>query len=270
MTPAGISAAGLSATGAPEMGLEVERALARGIVCDALSQSLRPPAGESLDKLEKGEPSRALREAARALGDDVAGAAEELVRAAGARTADLDPPYQRLFGHTARGKVSPYEIEYGVDDLFRQAEELSDLGGFYRAFGLAMPESAHERCDHISVELEFLAFLSWKEAWEIENGGGASYEEVRKAQRLFLRDHLGRFGRACARKLAQEADHPFYRAVGDLCFLFLTRECSSFGIEPGAEFIPLSSGAEPDVPMACGGCKLLEAQEGASGEEGAP
>ena len=102
--------------------------------------------------------------------------------------------YQRLFGHTARGAVSPYETEYGNESLFQQPQEMGDLAGFYRAFGLRLNVAERERLDHISCECEFMLFLALKEAYALEHADTAMGEETSKAVRLFLRDHLGRFG----------------------------------------------------------------------------
>ena len=66
---------------------------------------------------------------------------------------ELASGYVRLFGHSLRGRVCPYEIEYGKREPILQAQALSDVGGFYRAFGL-VPSGKHgERWDHVAIEL---------------------------------------------------------------------------------------------------------------------
>jgi TorA maturation chaperone TorD len=255
---------------------QVDRALTRSFIYGVLANGFRPPVeGDFLGAVGCAEPTSLDFEAE---GDQ--GRADSMVgreagigklaiavfrTAAAADAAHLALDYQNLFGHTARGKVPPYETEYGSQDLFRQAQELADVAGFYRAFGLAIPESRRERGDHISAECEFLSFLAIKEAYDLTRGEETttSLAEVRRVERTFLREHLGRFARAFARAVAREAGHPFYRALGELCFRFLSLECRAAGIAPGPEFLALRSDRDDDVPMACGSsCPLvLKGQE---------
>ena len=61
-------------------------------------------------------------------------------------------------------KVSPYETEYMAEKVSRKPFELADIAGFYAAFGFDVNEETRnkEALDHISIELEFMAILSWK------------------------------------------------------------------------------------------------------------
>ena len=161
--------------------------------------------------------------------------------------------YGRIFGHTARSSVCPYETEYGQEGLFEQPRQLATIMGYYQAFGLTTRVEERERADHAGCELEFMDFLCRKEAYALESGDQATCAETRKAQRLFLKDHLGRFGRAFARLLQEQEPEGFFRRLGDLLLDFLTCECQRFRIEPGALVIPLRSAEDDKVPMACGG-----------------
>ena len=67
---------------------------------------------------------------------DLVTSIEALARAGESDTAALASRYRFLFGHTVRGEIPPYETEYGNEALFQQPQELGDLMGFYRAFGL--------------------------------------------------------------------------------------------------------------------------------------
>ncbi len=175
--------------------------------------------------------------------------------------------YQRLFGHTARGIVSPYETEYGDEALFQQPHEIGDLAGFYRAFGLMLNTSAHERPDHISCECEFMCFLALKEAYALEHPDPVMVEETRKASRLFLRDHLGRFGPAFSHKLAHADRGGFYGALGDLCYAFLSWECQRVGVTAGPVELGLRPATDDRVPTACGSGVDCAALPGACGPE---
>lgn len=67
---------------------------------------------------------------------------------------------------------------------------LSDIAGFYKAFGLSPSEELP--IDHLSVESEFMAQLLLREAYALTNDNEEMREIVVDAERKFLRDHLGR------------------------------------------------------------------------------
>jgi putative dimethyl sulfoxide reductase chaperone len=243
---------------------EVGSALARATLFSALALGFRPPTEETLARLVSRDSASALAEAAAVLdtGSD-AGLAASLASLAAAEEVsviELSDCYQRLFGHTARGPVPPYETEYGTEALFQQPHEMGDLMGFYQAFGLALNAEEHERPDHVSCELEFLSFLALKEAYALEREEAAMLEETRKAVRLFLRDHVGRFAPAFTKRLAAEAGDGLYGLLSLLFQRLVGRECRRLGIAIGPENLTLRPADDQGVPMACGsgaGCPLV-------------
>ena len=122
---------------------------------------------------------------------------------------------------------------------------------FLGAFGLKVEPQTHERVDHIRCECEFMAFLARKEAHATQTENESMLGETRKAQRLFLREHIGRFAPALGERLRREADG-FYHALGQLLRRFVEAECRRFGIEPGADNLVLRESNDLDVPMMCG------------------
>jgi putative dimethyl sulfoxide reductase chaperone len=164
----------------------------------------------------------------------------------------LTEAHQQLFGHTARGGVPPYETEYGAEALFQQPQEMGDLMGFYNAFGLTVNIEARERPDHVSSECEFLSFLALKEAYALEHEEAAMLAETRKAERLFLRDHLGRFLPAFAKKISREASEGLYGSLGQLAYDFIALECARFGVPTGPQNLTLRPADDEHVPIACG------------------
>jgi len=245
---------------------DTDLALCRAALYSAMALGFRPPTDETRERLVSEEGARALAEAAGALGSpNAAGICAAALRLSAAETSlpTLSDAYLRLFGHTARGRVPPYETEYGAEALFQQPQELGDLGGFYSAFGLSMNPAIHERADHVSCECEFLSFLALKEAYALESGDTAMLEETRKAARLFLRDHLARFVPAFARKLITEGKGTFYEALGELCLSFVTDECAWQGVTLGPGNLGLRPGSDDRVPMACGSGADCAAMPGA-------
>jgi len=236
---------------------EIDLALCRAALYSALALGFRPPTEQTVDRLVTPESTDALADAAAALD---AGRTRDLAQAARAigskgtlSVAHLLASYRRLFGHTVRSPVAPYETEYGAEALFQQPQELADLIGFYRAFGLTMNTAEHERADHVCCEYEFLCFLSLKEAYALEQGDAAMLEETVKAQRLFLRDHVGRFVPAFAGKLTREDGSGFYAALAELASRFAAWDCARLGVPLGPESLSLRPATDDRVPMACGG-----------------
>ena len=216
----------------------IDKAVCRAMLYDILAMSLRPPTADMLARLGEEGASETVLDAALALDDSesipsLCTAVKRLFEALrGSRLDLLEDSYRSIFEHTAHGHVPPYETD-GSADALRQAQELADIGGFYRAFGLEMAKACHERNDHIAAELEFLSLLATKEAYDVVDGDLEGSETVRRAERLFLRKHAARFGRAFGRSLARSGGHALYRAAGELCFDFLTSECERFHVPPG-------------------------------------
>ena len=236
---------------------EVDLALCRSILYEALALGFRPPTAETVSRLASPEGAQGLAAAAaeldRGRNTVLVQLAHRLFASAALPPIEcLQASFRRLFGHTVRGAVPPYETEYGEDSLFQPPQEMSDLGGFYQAFGLVLRSSEHERIDHIACECEFMLFLARKEAYAVLHADGAMLEETRRAARLFLRDHLGRWASAFARRLAREDPAGFYGRLGELLVAFVSHECALVNVPTGPELLRLRSTSLGDVPMACG------------------
>ena len=245
---------------APEKALD--RALARAVVARMLRMGLGIPDPAPTGRRESQHAHRALGAAARLLQASDEGPLTDASRAFLATPAPDDPlvAQERLYGHTLRGRVCPYECEYGHRALIQQAHELADLTGFYEAFGLKPSERYRERPDHVACELEFLEFLSSKEAYAIEANEVEMLEVTRQAMYRFLGEHLGRFGRAFSVSLQSADPTGYYGRLGQLCEAFLRIECEHLGVPLGPPTLELRSTTEDEVPIACG-------SGGASGED---
>jgi hypothetical protein len=179
---------------------------------------------------------------------------------------DFAASHLACFGHTVRGDCPMNEIEYGdlkADPLF-QPHRLADLGAFFAAFGLELAPDAAERIDHISIELEFMSVLAAREAHALEHQfDDEALATLRDAQKKFLREHLGRWTPAFARRLARMADGtalgPLARFLGE----FVRLECARFNVPAGSEDLllrPVDDAAE----RLCDSCGLHHLPPGAA------
>jgi len=170
----------------------------------------------------------------------------------------LQSEHRRAFGLT--GSLA-YETECGLPNEFRQSQELADIAGFYRAFGLRMGGKVRERPDHIAAELEFLSVLALKEACAIEAGVVDALEVCLSAQRKFLQDHLGRWAGLLARGLGQTVPESPYAELASLASSFVESEAKRLGVvlEPSdpAGVRPTPSPANWD----CEGCPVVTPAE---------
>jgi TorA maturation chaperone TorD len=231
-----------------------DAALCRGTLYSALALGFQPPTSETVRLLAQPEGIAALSAAAARL-DAVlrTDRLEGLVSAMSDPSLEvgaLSEDHRRLFGHTARGQVSPYETEYGDEALFQQPQELSDLAGFLHAFGLILRPEMHERIDHVSCECELLAFLAYKEAYARRENDAGMLRATERAAFLFLRDHLARFAAAFAHRL-RRADGGFYSRLGRLLTALLAADCERLGIAMGPALLPLRPDPALAAPMGC-------------------
>ncbi len=125
----------------------------------------------------------------------------------------LQKVYQRIIGHTISKECPLYETQYGAAHVYQQTHELADIQGFYRAFGLEISDVEKERSDHISVELEFMHFLLYKQAYALENHGEEKVQICVDAQKKFLKEHLGKWVPLFAILFGKKAGEGFYHAV---------------------------------------------------------
>lgn len=238
-------------------------ALCRCVLYQTLATGFRLPTPAMLSHLLTEAGHTVMSEAATALDaaweTDLLGYMHDLRRQAQNHTqSQLQASYGRLFGHIVRAAVPPYETEYGEDALFLPMQEMSDLGGFFQAFGLRRNDASHERCDHISSECEFMDFLAAKETCALQEDNVGMLQDVRQATRLFLRDHLGRWAPAFGHRLASEDAVGFYGTLGRLCYISVSADCRQHDVPAGPETLRLRAPLGADAPMACGtGSELL-------------
>ena len=136
----------------------------------------------------------------------------------------------RLFGNLRGAGCSPYETEFSNAHVFQRAQQMADIAGFYRAFGI-QTSAEGERVDHIAMELEFMHFLACKEMYAAQNDPG-QVELCREAQGKFLADHLGRWTGIFAEVVARTTTEEFYVEVTRLLDEFVAQDATFLGVQP--------------------------------------
>lgn len=251
---------------APTLQEAIDTAVSRGFLHRFLAQAFDYPSRETWTWLCDPEVHATVRRAVRVL------QAPEPERASEAALGALRPDaydrfadeYVAAFGHGARGSCPINEIEYGdlrADPLF-QPHRLADLGAFYRAFGLEFGEGG-ERADHLSAELEFMSVLALRRAQALEQQAtGVELAINHEAETKFLREHLGRWTPAFARRVERALPDGPTAALATFLRAWVESDCARYGFRPGSEDLllrPIDDGAE----TLCASCGLPELPPGA-------
>jgi TorA maturation chaperone TorD len=245
----GAAARGVGFNRVGELLLRPDEALFRRLACGSLLTEVEQVRCALLDGTCTGEADAAL---------EALKCETQRVTAAGLPT--LEEEYDTTFGHAAAVDHPPYEMHYAGGNLFQQTHDLSDVNGFYRAFGVDVPAASHERPDHVGIEMEFLGLLCVKEANAIRDGLTAQTSTTQDAQRRFLAEHLGGFVTTLHRQLAERGRSSFYCAVLRLASALVDEDCVRLGIPPEERQRHHFVAQPPPGPEngGCFGCSLGE------------
>ncbi len=212
------------------------RAQARSVVYRLLAVAFLYPDQMTAAAIESGEFVATLEAAVAVLGEPTLGQAVNALRkqTEGFGFERWQSEYATVFGHIIPQDCPPYQTHYGSAHVFMQAQELADIAAFYRAFGMEVRDGV-ERVDHIAVELEFMGFLCFKEAYAVEHGHEAEKVAiVREAQRRFLQEHLGRWAPAFCRLLRKKAGESFYGALAFVTLAWIEHDMRALCVQAKA------------------------------------
>ncbi|TAK58290.1 MAG: hypothetical protein EPO22_11015 [Dehalococcoidia bacterium] len=197
-----------------------ELALSRAVMYRFLSLACAYPTHEACATLRELAPG--AREAASSFDARIETAVRQLAeRVATTDDETIERAHTAAFTMTTSEMCPTHETAYTAKHLFQVTEQMADVAGFYRAFGV---DPQGERPDSLAMELEFAYLLALKEAYAIEHHGPAKVALCRKAERAFLHDHLGRWGGAVAARMIVRDPDGIIGATGELLDAFLALE----------------------------------------------
>jgi TorA maturation chaperone TorD len=255
----------------------VERALNRSKIYLLFSWSLLYPEDEEfLDYLQCGEfveDGRAALDGLRLALDGIGGdranqkialmkkqfdQIEKLVSAecVNWQIGDLQTEHRRVFTNVITLDCPPYETLFGNDHVFAQSHVMGDIAGFYKAFGVELSKDVHERLDHLSVELEFMHLLTYKESYSRCHDGIDKTEIVVDAQKKFVKNHIGRWVPLFCRMLAKKSDTGLFKLIADCMSEWMDFEVAFLGVtvQPysEADYRPATFNAPEGQTYECG------------------
>lgn len=181
--------------------VEENEITARSAVYQVLGQIFTPPDTEQFEKARDGQWVKELVEGAEllafdweigeaSLGDDVE---------KGAFVAE----FERLFLPESGGVRRIWGGAY-IDD---RDQNLTELARAYEYYGLGTRDDSDVPIDHLTAELDFMQFLTFKEAAAASPRLGKSF---RRAQQDFLERQLGAWVPAMAAEVRAADPHPFW------------------------------------------------------------
>lgn len=198
----------------------------RAFVHEYLSLAFSYPDEKILEALENGLENLDRSLQALQISYDVA-PLKPILKKARKRILDLQGEFNALFATAVKAPAS--ETAYELDKTARRVAELSDIEGFYRAFGLNL--TAPIEADSLVAELEFLSVLLQKQMYATHEGNGEGAEICQDAYRKFLTDHLGRWYEVFVRRLDEASEEEYYRRISALLTAFLEKETQGLGGE---------------------------------------
>jgi DMSO reductase family type II enzyme chaperone len=198
----------LNSLDSEEQRLTAARSRAYGLFMAAFDY----PVGEACELIRSGELAAGFRDTLTAIDPALAVDPDDGALADVGDDDALAIEYTRLFDAGAGGPPCPlYGGVYGGARMKAMEEAVR----FYNHFGLKLSESPRELPDHLSTELEFMHYLTYRETEALQQGDDPG--PYQRAQRDFLqRNLLGWIRQLHARLEKQEAMRFFSTAVGAL------------------------------------------------------
>jgi len=184
-----------------------------------LAQAFAFPDEEIFASIGEGEFALAVAEACRELPYDLTGADIAGLASAGESYLAFESEYIRLFDVGPMGPPCPlYGGVYGGDRM----KVMEDATRFYNFFHLRVAAPGQDLPDHITTQLEFLHYLTFREG--LARQEGVESAPLVRAQRDFLGRHLCRWVPQLEARLSKQEAAPFFVALVRFAAAFLQRD----------------------------------------------
>lgn len=208
----------------------VALAAARSRAYAAFAWAFEYPDAAAIERIRSGTVASELEQALAAVDATlVARLDRAALREAGEAEA-LAIEFTRLFDAGASG--DPPCPLYGGAYGGARMKTMEEAVRFYDHFGLTLSDSPRELPDHLATQLEFLHFLSFREAETLAAGGDAA--PWRRAQRDFVARHPGRWVPELAQRLERAQAMRFVMELVRSLEAFLGSEAVRLERLPGA------------------------------------
>ncbi|NGZ26977.1 MAG: hypothetical protein G8345_08820 [Magnetococcales bacterium] len=211
------------------LAVEMNDALRRAALYHLLASSFRYPGGAGQEEI--GKEFQALLQAGVPWPEGVYPLLAACPPLLDEDISELESQYLRLFG--PGGGCVIHETAYGDSSrLLGKPNNLSDISGFYLAFGFTPAPGSGQAEDHLSMELEFMSLVNVKEAMAINEGWQERLEITRDVQKKFLGDHLGAWLDIWYHNLGEHMVPDFYQMLSQALMMTVHADLERLGVEP--------------------------------------
>lgn len=136
---------------------------------------------------------------------------------------DLLVAYAKLFIGPNELLVPPYGSVYLDGEKTVMGDSTMETIKMYEEQGLSMDGEFGNLPDHITVEMEFIYYLIFKEVEALENSQWGAALDFIKTQGLFFDRFLGRWVKPFCDKIKQGTDNEFYTSLAECVSAFIER-----------------------------------------------
>jgi TorA maturation chaperone TorD len=134
---------------------------------------------------------------------------------------DLSVEYAKLFVGPYEVKAPPYGSVYLDKGRRVMGDSTMEVIRAYQEQGLFIDDEFREVPDHISVELEFMYYLIYREVEALKNAETKKALKWIEPQKAFLNTFLRRWVPTFCAKIKERTDNEFYRALADCVLTFI-------------------------------------------------
>jgi TorA maturation chaperone TorD len=134
---------------------------------------------------------------------------------------DLLVAYAKLFVGPNELLAPPYGSVYLDGEKTVMGDSTIEAIKMYEEQGLSMDGEFKNLPDHITVEMEFIYYLIFKEVEALENSQWGAALDFIKAQELFFDRFLERWVNPFCDKIQQGTDNEFYTSLADCVSVFI-------------------------------------------------
>lgn len=138
---------------------------------------------------------------------------------------ELNVDYAKLFVGPNGLLAPPYGSVYLDGSRIVMGDSTMEVIKFYAEQGLVMDGDFNNLPDHITVELEFIQYLIFKEIESLEKSDIAGAIVFINQQQLFLDKFLKPWIQPFCDKMKEGASSEFYRALADCTCAFIKDAC---------------------------------------------
>jgi len=129
--------------------------------------------------------------------------------------------YAKLFVGPFELKAPPYGSIYLDQGRRVMGDSTLEVRKMFEEAGLSMDERFKELPDHISVELEFMYYLTHREVEALENSEMDKALSLKERGEVFLNRFLRQWVPPFCAKIKESTENEFYKALADCVLSFL-------------------------------------------------